>query len=234
MITTTATDEKGNKVLGDGMMKRQMSQHQNTNFIEVESLDENSSKVQQLGGKVVVPKMSVPGMGYLAYCLDTEKQFRYLGDQRKRKMSNQLMVSTRSSTPVIMLSVVVLILIYTTFPTLLPSYFVETQNSTTPKNIAYQGIPTTISEEAQEELRKITFNPTILNVPDPSDLNGWKKQYNNSESMFAELSQPIIDLYQPNITETKLGGVQVLDIKPRNWNDNGKVLVYTHGSIYIW
>lgn len=49
-----------------------MSQHQNTNFIEVESVDTNSSKVQQLGGKVVVPKMSVPGMGYLAYCLETE------------------------------------------------------------------------------------------------------------------------------------------------------------------
>ena len=70
MITTT--DEKGNKALGGGMMKRQMSQHQNTNFIDVESVDEYSSKVQQLGGKVVVPKMSVPGMGYLAYCLDTE------------------------------------------------------------------------------------------------------------------------------------------------------------------
>jgi predicted enzyme related to lactoylglutathione lyase len=70
MITTT--DEKGNKALGGGMMKRQMSQHQNTNFIDVESVDEYSSKVQQLGGKVAVPKMSVPGMGYLAYCLDTE------------------------------------------------------------------------------------------------------------------------------------------------------------------
>jgi uncharacterized protein len=70
MITTT--DEKGNKALGGGMMKRQMSQHQNTNFIDVESVDEYSSKVQQLGGKVVVPKMSVPGMGYLAYCLDTD------------------------------------------------------------------------------------------------------------------------------------------------------------------
>jgi uncharacterized protein len=70
MITTT--DEKGNKALGGGMMKRQMPQHQNTNFIDVESVDEYSSKVQQLGGKVVVPKMAVPGMGYMAYCLDTE------------------------------------------------------------------------------------------------------------------------------------------------------------------
>jgi hypothetical protein len=98
-----------------------------------------------------------------------------LGDQRKRKMSNLLMASARSSTSVITLSVVVLILIYATFPTLLPSYFAEAHNSTTPKNITYQGIPTTISEEAQEELRKITFNPTILKVPDPSDVNGWKK-----------------------------------------------------------
>jgi hypothetical protein len=28
--------------------------------------------VQKIGGKVVVPKMAVPGMGYLAICLDTE------------------------------------------------------------------------------------------------------------------------------------------------------------------
>jgi epsilon-lactone hydrolase len=96
---------------------------------------------------------------------------------------------------------------------LLPSYFAQAQKST-PKNITYQGMPTTISEEAQEELRKITFNPAILKAPDPSDLNGWKKQYNNSESMFAELSQPIIDLYQPNISETKLGGLQFLILNP--------------------
>jgi predicted enzyme related to lactoylglutathione lyase len=49
MITTA--DEKGNKALGGGMMKRQMSQHQNTNFIDVESVYEYSSKFQQLGGK---------------------------------------------------------------------------------------------------------------------------------------------------------------------------------------
>ena len=52
------------------------------------------------------------------------------------------------------------------------------------------------------------------------------------ESMDLFRSQSIIDLYQPNITETKLGGVNVLDIKPKNWHDNGKVLVYTHGGAY--
>jgi predicted enzyme related to lactoylglutathione lyase len=70
MVTTT--DDKGNKTLGGGMMKRQDPQQQITNFIDVKSVDEYSSKVQKIGGKVVVSKKAVPGMGYFALCLDTE------------------------------------------------------------------------------------------------------------------------------------------------------------------
>jgi predicted enzyme related to lactoylglutathione lyase len=70
--TITTTDDKGNKALGGGMMKRQGPNQPIINYIDVKSVDEYSSKVQQLGGKVHVPKMAVPGMGYLAICLDTE------------------------------------------------------------------------------------------------------------------------------------------------------------------
>jgi predicted enzyme related to lactoylglutathione lyase len=68
----TTTDEKGNKALGGGMMKRQMPQQPNINYIDVKSVDEYSSKVEKIGGKVVVPKRAVPEMGYFAVCLDTE------------------------------------------------------------------------------------------------------------------------------------------------------------------
>jgi predicted enzyme related to lactoylglutathione lyase len=70
MITTT--DEKGDKALGGGMMKRMHPEHQVTNYIDVKSIDEYSSKIQKIGGKVVVPKMAVPGMGYFAVAHDTE------------------------------------------------------------------------------------------------------------------------------------------------------------------
>jgi len=70
MVTTT--DDKGNNALGGGMSKRQMPQQHMTNFIDVKSVDEYSSKVEELGGKVVVPKTAVPGMGYYAVCVDTE------------------------------------------------------------------------------------------------------------------------------------------------------------------
>ena len=71
MITTT--DPEGNKALEGGMMARQHPEHAITNYIDVPSVEEHSAKVEQLGGKVVVPKTAVPGIGFFAVCLDTEK-----------------------------------------------------------------------------------------------------------------------------------------------------------------
>jgi len=68
----TTTDEKGEKALEGGMMQRQHSQQQITNYIDVPSIDEYANKVEKLGGKVVMPKTAVPTMGYFAVCLDTE------------------------------------------------------------------------------------------------------------------------------------------------------------------
>lgn len=71
--TVTTTDDKGNKAIGGGLMKRQNPQQQGiTNYIDVRSVDEYATKVERLGGRVVIPKMPVKGMGYFAVCLDTE------------------------------------------------------------------------------------------------------------------------------------------------------------------
>jgi predicted enzyme related to lactoylglutathione lyase len=43
-----------------------------TNTIGVHSVDEFSKKISIGGGKVVRPKMAIPGIGYLAICEDTE------------------------------------------------------------------------------------------------------------------------------------------------------------------
>lgn len=39
--------------------------------------------------------------------------------------------------------------------------------------------------------------------------------------------------YKHTVSELNLGGVRVLDIRPEAWNDNGKVLVYTHGGAHV-
>ena len=58
MVTTT--DDEGNKALGGGMMKRQMPEQRITSYISVKSVDEYSSKVEKVGGKVVAPRHAVP------------------------------------------------------------------------------------------------------------------------------------------------------------------------------
>ena len=43
-----------------------------TNYIAVESVEEYSKKVEQLGGKIIVSKMEIPGLGWWALALDPE------------------------------------------------------------------------------------------------------------------------------------------------------------------
>jgi predicted enzyme related to lactoylglutathione lyase len=54
-------------------MKRMMPEQQViTNYIDVKSVRQYAAKVEQVGGKVISPKQSLPGVGYIAVCTDTE------------------------------------------------------------------------------------------------------------------------------------------------------------------
>jgi uncharacterized protein len=59
----TIIDDKGNKSLTVDMMKRQSAQQGITNIIDVKSIEEYSSIIERLGGKIVMPKKTaLPGM----------------------------------------------------------------------------------------------------------------------------------------------------------------------------
>jgi predicted enzyme related to lactoylglutathione lyase len=45
---------------------------QQMNYISVESVEEYSKKVEKLGGKIKVPKMEIPGLGWWALATDPE------------------------------------------------------------------------------------------------------------------------------------------------------------------
>ena len=86
-IQTVPVDEKGmllrNGVNG-GLMKRQNSKHKPVNYISVESVDEYSKKIEELGGRIVVPKMEVPGVGWWASALDPDgNQFAIMEELQK-------------------------------------------------------------------------------------------------------------------------------------------------------
>jgi predicted enzyme related to lactoylglutathione lyase len=65
------TGEKGEPGI-DGAIQRRMPGATTVNTVDVASVDEFTQKVVKAGGKVVMPKHTVPGVGYLIYCADTE------------------------------------------------------------------------------------------------------------------------------------------------------------------
>ncbi len=69
-IETKSQD--GKEGIKGGMGKRNSPDERMTNFMGVDSIDDSMKKVQELGGKVIRPKMPVPGWGYMAVCVDTE------------------------------------------------------------------------------------------------------------------------------------------------------------------
>lgn len=69
------TGEQVQPGIDGGMMERAdnpLPPSSATNTIDVPSVDEYAQKIKEHGGKVVLPKGSVPGIGYIAYCEDTE------------------------------------------------------------------------------------------------------------------------------------------------------------------
>jgi uncharacterized protein len=66
------TGPDGTPGINGGILRHKDGAPRTVNTIQVASLDESTKAVESAGGKVVVPRMPVPGVGWLAYCTDTE------------------------------------------------------------------------------------------------------------------------------------------------------------------
>lgn len=74
-VSTVPMDEKGNLIrpgVNGGLYKKNKTEQQSVNYIGVESVDEYSKKVTDLGGQIVIPKTEVQGVGWFALALDPE------------------------------------------------------------------------------------------------------------------------------------------------------------------
>jgi monoterpene epsilon-lactone hydrolase len=92
--------------------------------------------------------------------------------------------------------------------------------------------PSTISRQAQEALAKFSRAASTAPLPEPGDIEAWETVQAAVEKKRAEANTAVVRKYQPVIQERTLGGVPVLDIKPKEWKNSSNVLVYTHGGAY--
>ena len=66
------TGENGEPGIDGGLLPRAQPGASTVNTIGVPSLDKILVTITAKGGKTVVPRMAIPGIGWLAYCHDTE------------------------------------------------------------------------------------------------------------------------------------------------------------------
>ena len=69
LVTTGADGQPG---INGGILKRHHPGAGTCNTVSVANLEEALASVTRNGGKNAVPRLPIPGVGYLAYCTDTE------------------------------------------------------------------------------------------------------------------------------------------------------------------
>lgn len=70
--------------------------------------------------------------------------------------------------------------------------------------------------------------------PSPDDHAGWAALHADFEAQRREMCEKAVERTGVTLTPMTLGGVPVLEIIPKNWSDDGKVLVYCHGGAYTF
>ncbi len=70
LIKTRAKDDSVG--VNGGMAKKMDSNQRPLNYVLVESVDDFSKKITQLGGKILMPKEEIPNMGWFAIAQDPE------------------------------------------------------------------------------------------------------------------------------------------------------------------
>lgn len=69
MVTTGDEKEPG---INGGLTRKGETGMPNMNTVSVTSVDEFSKRIADKGGKILMPRMPIPGIGWFATCQDTE------------------------------------------------------------------------------------------------------------------------------------------------------------------
>ncbi len=93
-------------------------------------------------------------------------------------------------------------------------------------------VPSTVSEGWQQVFNTLPDPTKAARCPGPNDLEGWKKLYDAAEQGKVKVAEEAAKQLQVKVVSKDLGGVPVLEVTPKGWVDNGKLLIYTHGGAY--
>src|SRR5215813_15276590 len=106
----------------------------------------------------------------------------------------------------------------------------KTKMATSANGGTFVNILHAISEEIPDFLWDQKGPALARRLPDPDDLRGWSKLQELVERLALPQSDLLVERFAPAFAGFSLGGVPVLDVRPRNWKEKNKVAIYTHGG----
>ncbi|MBI1325787.1 alpha/beta hydrolase fold domain-containing protein [bacterium] len=92
----------------------------------------------------------------------------------------------------------------------------------------------TVSPEWREYFAALADPEAEPARPAPADHAGWAALHADFGNQRKEMCDRAVERTGVKLTPMKLGGVPVLEIVPKDWTDDGKVLVYCHGGAYTF
>ena len=96
-----------------------------------------------------------------------------------------------------------------------------------------QSLPETISPAARTVLQQLyTARQTSMVVPGPTDYEAWKAVHGQMNELRAAQGKRALEESGASISGQTVGGVPILDVRPKDWADNGKLLIYIHGGAF--
>jgi acetyl esterase/lipase len=90
----------------------------------------------------------------------------------------------------------------------------------------------TVSPAARAYLESLQDPASLPAWPAPGDSAAWKRAWEAGEAGSEPDVRSTLKRYGPTVKKRTLGGVAVLDITPKGWKADGKVLVHLHGGAY--
>jgi len=94
-------------------------------------------------------------------------------------------------------------------------------------------IPDTISPEARAVLEALyAVGQTMLKVPDADDAAAWEAFHAKADEQRILPTRKLLETAPVTVVEAEIGGVPVLDIRPKDWSETKDLLVYIHGGAF--
>lgn len=100
-------------------------------------------------------------------------------------------------------------------------------------NNATVPLPDTISPQAKALIEFLKgAGLKLLKAPAPNDLAGWQVLHDSQERALEEPNRVVLEQTGGTVTAGEIGGVPILDVRPKGWTDDARVVVYIHGGAF--